>query len=112
VWADIEREAEDASDAYLVVEDDCRFWSEATSESSGAQPPKTVHDSQPMIRCPRLQDHLAKVPKNWDLICFSGEDLLGAPETDPWLPGLHRSAVIAGTGGMAPHGLSPGAVAV
>lgn len=110
MWADIEREAEDASDAYLVVEDDCRFWSEATSESSGAQPPKTVHDSQPMIRCPRLQDHLAKVPKNW--ICFSGEDLLGAPETDPWLPGLHRSAVIAGTGGMAPHGLSPGAVAV
>ena len=47
-----------------------------------------------------------------DLICFSGEDLLGAPETDPWLPGLHRSAVIAGRGGMAPHGLSPGAVAV
>ncbi|CAL1167756.1 unnamed protein product, partial [Cladocopium goreaui] len=62
VWADIEREAEDASDAYLVVEDDCRFWSEVTSES--------------------LQDHLAKVPKNWDLICFSGEDLLGAPETE------------------------------
>eukprot|EP00435_Cladocopium_sp_Y103_P069271 s218_g33.t1 len=64
VWADIEREAKDASDAYLVVEDDCKFWSEVTSES--------------------LQDHVAKVPKNWDLICFSGEDMLGAPETDPW----------------------------
>ncbi len=36
VWADIEREAKDASDAFLVVEDDCRFWSKATTEVPGA----------------------------------------------------------------------------
>lgn len=36
VWADIGREAKDASDAFLVVEDDCRFWSKATTEVPGA----------------------------------------------------------------------------
>ena len=33
---------------------------------------------------PRLQDRLEKVPKNWDLVCLSGEDLLGAPDTVLW----------------------------
>ena len=33
---------------------------------------------------PRLHDLLEKVPKNWDLVCLSGEDLLGAPDTVLW----------------------------
>ncbi|CAK9061779.1 Tubulin epsilon chain (Epsilon-tubulin) [Durusdinium trenchii] len=77
VWADIEKEAGAASDAFLVVEDNCKFPFGVTTEL--------------------LEDRLEAVPKDWDLVCLGGEDLLGTP--DPELaqfrdheigPGLRR----------------------
>ena len=30
----------------------------------------------------RLEERLEKVPRNWDLICLGGDDLLGTPDMD------------------------------
>ena len=56
VWADIEKEAPSASDAFLVVEDTCRFASDLTTQQSHAQYPGSLLGRNHKPSLPMIQD--------------------------------------------------------